>query len=445
MSASKPVACHVYAIFIASLFLACGCSSSDSNSNVSTESRPEVTDNENYAIAETYLNSSRGYIGEIGVLVLRGTYEEIGEAHGVLAGRDIIDMLDSFLIPYVNEMQADAWDGQLIPFAESFRFPQDYERELQAILDGITLKFPDKADRTLESLKREISVEDLRALNCFNDVYLSVGGCSSFSAWGALTTTGDVICGRNLDERFVSGKPPMMIVARAPAQSNRLASIEITGPGIIVAATSINEEGIIIMGHDEQGLKSETTDEWVPRYIVLREAIETARSSGSVESIKKIFENRSVRIGNNTHFSFPLNRDPAVPPAFVMEWDGNPEENGATLRIEDPNIVQDGIVCTNHYVKRRLQTLETQDNSRERFDILANFLNIYRDSSEKIDAEQAMKMMDSVSENGDTVTYLSVIGFPTQRRLIFAISPGQGVSATKSEWMEITWDQVFGE
>jgi hypothetical protein len=61
-----------------------------------------------------------------------------------------------------------------------------------------------------------------------------------------------------------------------------------------------------------------------------------------------------------------------------------------------------------------------------------------------VDVEKAIKMMDSVAENGEVVTYMTVIAFPRDRTMIFAFSPDEGVSATKGEWIEITWDQVFG-
>jgi hypothetical protein len=61
-----------------------------------------------------------------------------------------------------------------------------------------------------------------------------------------------------------------------------------------------------------------------------------------------------------------------------------------------------------------------------------------------IDVERAIKMLNSVARNEKTVTYLSVIAVPAERRIVFAVSTGSDVSATRGEWTEITWDQVFG-
>ena len=53
-------------------------------------------------------------------------------------------------------------------------------------------------------------------------------------------------------------------------------------------------------------------------------------------------------------------------------------------------------------------------------------------------------LLQSCSKDGDTVTYLTVIALPGERKMVFAVSPDLGVTATKGEWIEITWDQVFG-
>jgi hypothetical protein len=438
---------HLSGICTAFLFLllVTGCYNPDYHfvSNITSASMYKIETNQEIKLFESYGKSSRGKIGEIAILVLRGTNEEIGEAHGALAGKDIISLLDTILIPYVNKIQLNGWDSKVVPLSKSFRFPENYEKELNAIFCGIEKRYPDKKSRTLTSVKREISIDDLRALNCFIDLYLSRGGCSSFSAWGSLTVNGEVICGRNLDERYIPGKPPLMIVARQPSELNRQASIEITGPGLIGVSTAMNADGLMLMGHDEQGLKSISVSNWVPRAIVLREAIEAVRTNDSIDKITGIFKNRSVRLGNNTHIALPIPWNKTISPAFVIEWDGNPQENGATYRVVDQFVTEDALVCTNHFVKRRLGALVSAGNSRVRFKLLADFLLKCRASKKTIDVDAAIRMMDLVAEGGETVTYLSVIAVPSERRLILAISPGQGISATKAEWIELTWDQIF--
>jgi hypothetical protein len=393
-----------------------------------------------------YGGSLRGRVNSIPVLVLRGSYEEMGEAQGVLAGKEIIHSLDEILIPYVNQEQKDAWDTKVLPAARAYAFPQRYERELAGIMLGIKKRFPSESDRMLFSINREISLDDLRALNCFGDMMSSGAGCSSFSAWGPLTESGEVICGRNLDEPYIHipGKMPFIVFAREPAEPGRQATIEITGPGVIGVSTAMNADGLLVMAHDAHGLNPSASEKWEPRAIVRRDAVESARATNSIGEVAQLFENKPVKLGNSTHIGLPVSKNPNSPLPFVLEWDGNPLNDGVTVRVEDPSIVANAIVCTNHYVKRRPEQFKGLDDSHKRFGILVESLQKVQASKSVISVEKAIKMMDSVAKNGKTVTYLTVIALPGERKMIFSVSPESGVSATKGEWIEITWDRIFG-
>jgi hypothetical protein len=126
---------------------------------------------------ERYGRSLRGEIGGIPVLLLRGSYEEMGEAQGSPAGRDIIDFLDKVLIPYVDGRQPNAWDLQVLPLADAFVLPAFYRQELSGLMRGIQEKLTGQQDRMLSSARREISLRDLYALNCIPDIIAIGSGC----------------------------------------------------------------------------------------------------------------------------------------------------------------------------------------------------------------------------------------------------------------------------
>ena len=441
------------ALFFAWIYLGAACSRSGSDAIIVSgkgaplngrQTNDVLNADQAYKVEEKYAESSRGTIGGLEALVLVGTYEEMGRAHGVLAGRKILDLLNTILIPYVNGQKPGAWDSYLIPQSKQFKFPEAYERELQGIFYGIKEKFPDSKERQLTDLSREISIDDLRALNCFIDIYLAFGGCSSFSAWGSLTSDGEVISGRNLDERYFPGyKPLFMVIARRPTVLQRMATIDVTGPGLIGASTSINEDGVLVMGHDEKGLKAQTLDKWIPRSVVLREVIETLNSTSDIKSIKGAFEHRSVKVGNNAHLT-RSREDSSDHPAIVIEWDSNPFDNGATIRLPEHDDIDNFIVCTNHYVNRRSETFASHRNSLERYETLIDYLTNYRDSQKTVVFQDAVQMMNSVAANDTSITYYSVISFPEKRELYIAVSPEEGTPATQSEWTLVTWDMLFG-
>jgi len=141
---------------------------------------------------ERYGKSFRGEIVNIPCMVLRGSYQEIGEAHGYLGGGQILQLLNNLIIPFVNSRVGDRWDSEIIPKARTADLPENYRIELSAIITGIRNKFSSRKDRMLHALNRGIGLEDLHAMNCLLDIYL-MDNCSSFSAWGQYTADGKVI------------------------------------------------------------------------------------------------------------------------------------------------------------------------------------------------------------------------------------------------------------
>jgi hypothetical protein len=434
-----------YLFPISLCLLVVGCSLSYIFGNVGTQfDKEKMRSPQQIHITERYGRSLRGVVNSTPILVLRGSYEEMGEAHGVLAGKDIIQSLDNVFISYANLQLANAWDSKILPTARAFVFPAAYESELAGIMQGIEKKYPNRQDRMLRSIGREITIDDLRALNCIIDIMFSADRCSSFSAWGSLTADGEVICGRNLDERYVPGRTPFMILARQPDELNRQATVDITSPGFIGAITACNADGLIFMEHDANGLETSVTQKWVPRAIVLRDAAESSRVGDSADKIASVFMNRLVRFGSNVHIARPANRVPAIRLPFVLEWDRNQRGNGVTVRFEDPSICREAIICTNHFLKRRPDDPDDLKSSHQRFKLMANQLLECRASKRVVGVEKAAKIMDSVARSGEWVTYLTVIAFPGEKKMIFATTPGNGISATRGEWTKLTWDQVFG-
>jgi len=426
------------------LFLNCALELCYSKSITCGIVKPIHIDNQ-IAVTERYGKSFRGQIKGVTVLVLRGSYEERGEAHGALVGKQIIQLLDQTLISYINQKQPNAWVDVVLPLTRSYRFSQQYERMLLAMIRGIKKTLTDKQDRMLISIGRPIGVDDLRALNCVSDIMGEVdGGCSSFSAWGSLTENGQVISARNLDYRAFPGEIPIIVVAQEPAEVDLQATIEIGTAGYIGASTAMNADGLMLMMHYEKGLQARSENNYLPRALIVRDALEKVRATDPVKQIARILKNRPVRIGNNTHVTFPLQDLLYGPFPVVMEWDGNEREDGVTIRYPDNTVVSDAIICTNHYVKRREEKKGEWENSQKRFELLKNTLRRLHISNAVIDVNKAKAIMHSVARHGETVTYLTVVALPKDRKIVFSVTPKRGVPATRGEWIEITWNSVFG-
>jgi hypothetical protein len=369
--------------------------------------------------------SFRGKLDGMKVLVLRGTQAERGEAQGVLGAKEIVQILDQALLPMIQARRPGAWDSDFVPAARKFTWPARFQAEIEAMLAGLRKSLPDPKDRTIRTLGREIGIDDLKALNSLSDILGT--GCSSFSAWGSRTPDGEVITGRNADYAAFPVAGHMFLLAIDPAENDLQPTLDIGLSGSVGAGTALNGDRAFLALHDEAGLPGKKATGWMPRSIALREAIERARGASAVEDIAAVLRKSTTKVGNNVHVSGPR---PLVP--SVVEWDGNAEGSGVTVRKPEGEL----LTCTNHYVARAKRDAAESQGRAERLARGAE--------GKKVDFELSKSLLDSVAKNGGTVTHFSVVAWPAARRMAVAVSPQNGVSATRGTWRIVEWADIFG-
>jgi hypothetical protein len=76
---------------------------------------------------------------------------------------------------------------------------------------------------------------------------------------------------------------------------------------------------------------------------------------------------------------------------------------------------------------------------------LVDLLKKNHTSRSVITINKAIDIMDSVVARGQGVTYLTWIAIPNDRKIVFAVTPGSAIPATRGEWIELSWKQIFGE
>jgi len=359
------------------------------------------------------------------VLVLKGTAADRGRDHGFLCAREILQFLDAF-VPVVKARKSGDWDKDVLPVAKRFVWPKRYEDEMTAMAVGIREALPDAKARTLKSLGREVTVDDLKVMNCIADLFGM--GCSSFSAWGDLTEDGQVMTGRNGDYATFPIPFSFCVVALQPAEKEIKPTMSVGAFGLVASGTVMNSDGVFAAVHDEAGLLREKGAAIQPRILSVQSAVEAARPDHAVDDIAQALRRSPVAVGNNIHVSSAE----TVP--SILEWDGNAKDQGVTVRQVRPDEFRTAIACTNHYRARA-----ERNAGCGRYATLSEALRRGR----KIDLAAAEQMMDAVAPNGATMTYLSVIAFPKQRRMVVALATKPGVSATKGRWTPIDWDAVF--
>jgi hypothetical protein len=377
---------------------------------------------------QSHGKSVRGTIDGLPFLLLRGTHRERGRDHGYLCAREIVQVIDAF-IPVVGLRKPGGWDRDYVPAARKFAWPARYEEELAGMLEGIRKALPGREARTLKSAGREISVDDLKVMNSVSDIFGM--GCSSFSAWGALTPDGETVTGRNTD--YVTFPIPLLgcVIGTEPAEEGLRPTLGASFMGMLSSGTVMNSEGAFLALHDSGTLPRDGSRPYVPRMMSLQSAIEGASGARAVEDVAAALRKAPVLVGNNIHVSAPGGA------AAVLEWDSNGKDRGVTVRAPKADEFAAGLVCTNHYRAR------AGPSDCGRYSKLGAALLRLQADGRALDLATAQKMLDSVAVNGASVTYLSVVVTPKARRMAIAYSPERGVSATRGRWVTVDWERIF--
>ncbi len=375
----------------------------------------------------------KGDLREIdGVSVLRvwGSPVDRGYAHGYLMADKILEVLDGYVGDTNLSGGPSGHARSVAKVSAIMKIPDDYRREIEGMLAGIRAKRGGKV--AVPCLGRKLEYEDLLVMNCIPDS--SPFGCSSFAAWGNMTTDGSTIAGRNLDWVWAEILTDSQVIVAhiLDKDDGKIAWVSVTWPGFIGCLTGMNAEGVTVSMHDVRAPRSVPSG-FTPRAFTLRDAIEAAHARTAREDIEKILRERVCAVGNNIPVALPqLSGRPA---SYVFEYDGVLSHGkGLTVR-KGPTRETVGHAgtrtsghqaCTNHYRERR----EPVKCSR-----YAGF----RSSMEKISrAEKREKKMSvagafemlaeaSFSPSGGCriTTYHSIVFEPGKRRMSVCFSKGR--------------------
>lgn len=387
-------------------------------------------------------SSVAGAIDGIPFIVLRGTVKARGEALGVLWGDYSLRALADVVL-LVNKNDPQGWEKLVQMADQAFTIPDEVTQQMQAFLGSVRQTIP--LEKRTAILGRDVEVKDIKATYAFADLVssgrISVGACSSFSAWGELTADGNTIVGRNLDYNTYPVLLPFAIVAQAPSEKDRLATIDITTLWL-GASTIMNEKGVLALVHDEPGLAITYQSGFLPRLLSLRSAIETALPASAPEHLAAALRDQHPAMGTNFHVSMPVSPKGALP--TVLEWDGNPKDHGVTLRTPDAKENLPAIFCTNHYLARADHATGRSSSSVVRYNTMSKMVQDTLAGKQKIDVKAAEQILAAVSMKGrDFSTHMSVVALPATRQLHIALSRAPGTSATDGPWVQVDWNDIF--
>lgn len=303
-------------------------------------------------------------------LSLWGSPRERGFAHGWLLAEVIVQGVDADLQSLLqgNVALYEATVMRLV--APKFAFSPDEVEEMKGILAGIEARLPEEK-RVIPSLKRALTLEDLRAANTVGD-WVALG-CSTIAVSGALTGDGHPAAARNFDFAGLRLLLEDQIVVVVKPDEGRFGYAGVTHPGGIGVMTGMNSEGVFASIHDVRikAMMLLAMRPNVPRLCALRRILTETAAAGAVAAAHEAVRKWPTLYGNNFMIVAP---DPTAgaPFAGVLEYDNRVKDSdGVTLRTchwkDCP--AEPFLACSNHH-RLRGQAAESPDGLCNRYDRL---------------------------------------------------------------------------
>lgn len=403
------------------------------------------------AEAEPAVNGRVDHSWDRDVLYLWGTREEIGYAEGALYCDRVGPLFKDYLL-----------DGLLVTYSE-----YDYSIVRPVVLSSIKYEAGDLAEMTamyqgmldhcsVEQLtvetpnlepdsggKRMLEFEDLLFANAVADY-----GCSSFTAWGSASATGDTIHGRNFDwatdDKGAFLDNHIVKVYRSEEEGGaEWASVFV--PGMVGCISCVTQEGVALTMHNVGGLDPQWHSNISPRMLAARAAVAaTWKATDVVVAAENALEPRRQIVGNNLHLSFPMARGNGIA-AVVLEYDGGDSPDGqVTVRYpgDDPALtIPNAIMATNHYVSRSAP--DTEGDSFDRLTKLQVGVTLQTHAG-GVDVAAGLGLLKSVERDHDGVTVHSVIIDSANRSLEVFVAPDPATAAPEDDPVIYDLDQLFG-
>ncbi|MCC7146862.1 MAG: hypothetical protein IT443_10490 [Phycisphaeraceae bacterium] len=388
--------------------------------------------------------SIRGTMDGFPFLLLRGTHAQRGEDHGALAAREIIAICDGTatflkLGSYASGRPDVGWEKGLEEMRK-FTIPARYQTELAGMFKGIQEALPNPADRMLKSLGREITLDDLKLLQT-GDVF-ELMRCSQFSAWGRMTADGKPVVGRNWDYPPLFPVEYACIIAVEPAEEGLSPTFDAMWFGMIGSGlATINRDGVYAAGNDGGIDESQAhVKDPQPGALLLRTVLETAPPDKVVEEFTKAIQDH-VALGLLYHFVYPT--PDGKNPAVIVEYDPRTAgPDGMNSRLRHPAArFPDVLMVTNHCM-----AIDTppHEESVARYKRFSEAISAFGRQGAKIGFDQARDIMRSVAKAALTNTTLyTAVAWPAERKVMVAVAPRAGASATESRYVLIEWDRLF--
>lgn len=317
-------------------------------------------------VGEGYLEVWRGSLGELSVVHVAGTPDEMGRQYGALVGDKIRCNADRLVGLFTREGLPE--ELVLLLLAKSWKrleahTPERFLREMAAVAQGASEA---GFDVSIEDMQRITTVTNFdlykreeRAIEILGEdaapllerlSQMDSMSCTMFAVWGARTVDGKVFASRDLDWASQTGMhEDRLISVYRPVGANAFVAMDYAG--VMGALAGMNEKGVTLSEVGAFSVREEL--DGTPWTLMARDVLETA---DTLEDAVRVIQNARHTIGYNYLVSFG---DPArfgtdlfEPGAAAFEtnfeccetfFEDDPKEHAASWMDSDGNEVRYGL------------------------------------------------------------------------------------------------------
>jgi uncharacterized protein (DUF2141 family) len=394
------------------------------------------------------------------VLQLWGTAQERGFAQGYLVGDQIIDFFEFYVLEYMIR-SAKRYEEFYVPFYQTrFSLPEEFERELDAVIAGMKAA---RTDMRVETLGRDFNRTDLLAINAYIERRAAMPvepvkqeECSQFAFWGPATEGTDVrgglISGRNMDGEIDYRKVTVshfLTFAVEPSEPGRKRWVSTMWPGFVGTISGVNEDGFYSMENAGPTGPGQVVGGLVPCSWVERHLLETLGGDATPESVLAAMnEFRCEGGGVSAAGSVILWAVPYAgqeAPAFIYEGDRNGGMMRTPMQVRplDPH----NIMGTNHYRVYGVDERGPNYNfGRDvfcwRYEAGLAALEAWSRTGRKVGIAEMKQLLQTVARGS---TEYAVIFLANERRILIADDDLKADlwDAPHLKWIEFEFDELF--
>jgi hypothetical protein len=357
--------------------------------------------------------------GNINVLVLQGTYEQMGEQYGALLKQELNDNYDGIVEGVKDIDGLSLEDLQTVGNSIYENYPQKYKEIIKGLAETSGLG--------LEKAKTLNNQEEYVYSALVNWAEANGGACSGVAAWGPYTSGGPLVFGRNYDLGFFNAQYATLVIYNPIDGSIPTASF--TFAGCIYVTSGMNSDGVFLElnnGGTSDAADYTATRPWAP--IDLFSFLEGA---SNLDQLSSFFET------TRPDLAYIVNAADANS-ACSFEW----ATSGVKKRLPDA----DGLlVATNHFVDPSWQITLPDSNQGYADSALRrkNLLALTQQNKGSFDPDVMMRVISTPLDQGGAfrapnLTSYEIVAVPSELTLWLRVPEYQ-------DWVKIDLGDYFSQ